>query len=98
MYLLGITLIFLFFFISYLVYYFFVGPSKIERDIKKSGGIHPCFYCKKEIHINEINCSFCRKPNYKALRKNRIKYFLITIFLVAVGLSRLYDKIGGSFL
>lgn len=98
MYFLEIILIFLFFIISYLIYYFYVGPSKIERDIKKAGGIHPCFYCKKDIHINETNCKFCKKPNYKGLRKNRIKYFIITIFIAAVGLSRLYSKIGGSFL
>ena len=94
---LELFLIILFIIITYIVYFFYIGPSKIERQIKKAGGYHPCFYCKKEIHISEKNCNFCRKPNYKGLRKNRIKYFLIAIFIFAMGLGRLYNKISVSF-
>ena len=97
MFFLELFLIILFLITAYLIYFFYIGPSKIEREIKKAGGIHPCFYCKKEIHISETSCRFCRKPNYKGLRKNRLKYFFIAIFVFALGLSRLYNKISVSF-
>lgn len=93
-----IGIIFLTLLILYLIYFYFFGPSKIERDIKKSGGLHPCFYCKKEISILDYNCKFCKKQNYRGLRKGKNKYFLIVVCLFIFGLSRLHSKLGSAFI
>jgi len=76
----------------FLIYYLYSGPSKIEREIRKSGGIHNCFYCKKEIHINDQNCKYCDKVNYSGLRKNRKYQFFVILILASIGLVRFYDK------
>ena len=93
-----ISLIIVAIIILYLIYFYFIGPTKLEIEIIKGGGNHPCFYCKKEINIKEDKCKHCKKLNYKGLRKGRIKYFLILVFTTSVGLTRLYDKLGiGKF-
>ena len=76
----------------FLVYYFYSGPSKIEREIRKNGGLHNCFYCKKEIHINDHKCKYCEKINYSGIRKNRKSHFFVIMLLVIFGLFRFYDK------
>ena len=76
--------------IAYLIYHNFIGPSKLERDIKRIGGNHPCFYCKKEIHIDDAKCTHCHKPNYKSIRKGRLKYFYITGVMYLMGIAKLY--------
>lgn len=77
----------------YFIYLFYVGPSKRERDILKSGGYHPCFFCKKEIHVKDDNCKYCKKQNYKGLRKNKLNAFIILIILIIFGLIRIYEKL-----
>ena len=83
----GLVIIFL-----YLLYYFYFGPSKLERDIRKNGGLHNCFYCKKEIHIKEHKCKYCEKINYSGIRKNRQKQFFVIAILAIFVLVRFYDK------
>jgi len=93
-----ISIVFLSLIFLVVIYYFFFGPSKMEREIIKSGGLHPCFYCKKEISIKDYNCKFCKKQNYKGLRKGKNKYFLIVVCLFIFGLSRLHSKLGSAFI
>lgn len=76
--------------IAFFIYRIFIGPSKLEREIKKQGGFHPCFYCKKTIHINEEKRTYRKKPNYKAVRKGRIKYFLVTKAMYIFALTKHY--------
>lgn len=73
-----------------IAYRLFIGPSRLERDILKQGGLHPCFYCKKTIDIKEDRCEYCKKPNYKSIRKGRLKYFLITVGMYLFALAKLY--------
>ena len=73
-----------------IVYRLFVGPSRLEREVLKQGGLHPCYYCKKTINIHEDKCEHCKKPNYKSIRKGRIKYFLIMVGMYIFALAKLY--------
>ena len=88
----GLILLFLYF-----TYYFYFGPSKLERDIKKEGGLHPCLYCKKEIHINDKNCKYCEKINYSGMRSNRLKQFYIILVLAIFALIKLYERMSGGY-
>ena len=88
----GLVIIFL-----YLLYYFYFGPSKLERDIKKNGGFHNCFYCIKEIHINELKCKHCEKINYSGMRKNKKKQFFVIVILALFSLVRIYDRMMAGY-
>lgn len=79
--------------IIFIFYRQYIGPSKLERDIIKKGGLHPCFYCKKTINIDSENCEYCNKPNYKSLRKGRLKIFIVTILMFLFAVAKLYRNI-----